>query len=60
MPKPEKNLLEYSKKSNDAPEVKNGLETLYCVVGERPGLRIIFIYIIYIFNLHDGNCTVII
>ena len=40
-------LLEHSKKSNGAAEVKKGLETLYCLVGKRPGLRI-YIYIIII------------
>ena len=45
-------LLGHSKKSNDASEVKNGLETLHFVVGERPGLRIyliIFLFLLYIY-----------
>ena len=41
-----KKLLERSKKSEDATEVKKGLETLYRLVGERPVLRVcIYIYI---------------
>ena len=44
-----KNLLETpTKKSNEGAQVKKGLKTPYCRVGERPGLRV-YIYILYIY-----------
>ena len=57
-----KNLLETpKKKSNEGAQVKKGLKTPYCRVGERPGLRV-YIYIcthLYAFNQWlVGDCNV--